>query len=100
MAIKNIKSTEVARTFRSLLNAWPPFINNLRGLKELYFTERHWIMICEEVDNPNFNFKDKNLNIKQLWDLNLENKQEAVEDIFERSKQENKMSNKLMEYDK
>jgi len=34
MQIKNIKTTEVARTFKSILNAWPGFINNLRGLKE------------------------------------------------------------------
>jgi len=44
----------VAKTFRSILNSWPPFINNLRGLKETYFTERHWKMICLEVEQPNF----------------------------------------------
>jgi len=57
-------------------------------------------MICEEVDRSDFDFKNTNLNLKQVWDLKLEKKQEAVEDIFERSKQEYKMANKLEEYDK
>lgn len=88
MQIKNIKNTEVAKTFKSILNAWPGFINNLRGLKETFFTERHWKMICEEVNQPDFEFKNPNMNLKQVWDLKLEKSQEAVEDIFERSKQE------------
>jgi hypothetical protein len=100
LAIKNIKTTEVARTFRSILNAWPGFINNLRGLKETYFNERHWKMIIEQVDQTDFDFKNTSMNLKQVWDLKLEKKQEQVEDIFERSKQEYKMANKLDEYDK
>jgi len=57
-------------------------------------------MVCDEVKRPDFEFKNANLNIKQVWDLELEKHQEAIEDIFEKSKQENKMSNKLAEYDK
>jgi len=57
-------------------------------------------MICEEVKTQDFNFKDPNMNLKQIWDLKLESSQEAVEDIFERSKQEFKMGTKLDEYDK
>jgi len=54
-------------------------------------------MICEEVKAQEFNFKDPNMNLKQIWDLKLETSQEAVEDIFERSKQEFKMGTKLDE---
>jgi len=80
-----------------VLNAWPNFINNLRSLKETFFTERHWKMICTTVEKPEFDFKNPSLNMKQVWDLKLEMHQEAVEDIFERSKQEFKMGNKLDE---
>jgi len=57
-------------------------------------------MICKEVEKSDFDFKNPNMNLKQVWDLKLERRQEAVEDIFERSKQEYKMANKLEEYDK
>lgn len=56
-------------------------------------------MICEEVKKTDFDFKNPNLNMKLVWDLKLEMRQEAVEDIFERSKQEWKMGTKLDEYD-
>jgi len=56
-------------------------------------------MIIEEVENPNFDFKNPNLTIKQIWDLHLEKKQEPVDDIFEKSKQEYKMNMKLDEFD-
>jgi len=88
MQIKNIKQTEVAKSFRGQLNKWPGFINNMRGLKEAFFTERHWKMICEEVEKLDFDYKNPNLNLRQIWGLELETKQEPVEDIFERSKQE------------
>lgn len=95
-----MKDTDVSKSFKSLLNAWPPFINNLRGLKEAFFTERHWKMICQEVDQNNFDFKNPNMNLKQIWELRLEQKQEPIDDIYERSKQEFKMATKLDEYDK
>jgi len=98
--IKNIKNFAVAKTFKSILESWPEFINNMRSLKEPYFTERHWNMICVEVERPTFEYKNPNLNLRQIWDLELKSHQEMVEDIFERSKQEFKMSNKLDEYDK
>lgn len=98
--IKNIKTTEVAKTFRTKINQWPSFINNLRGLKETYFKDRHWKMICEEVKANDFKFSDPNMILKQVWDLSLETSQEAVEDIFERSKQEYKMAAKLEEFEK
>jgi len=88
LGIKNIKDIQVAKSFKSMLAAWSPFINNLRSLKEPFFTERHWKMICETVVKPEFDFKNPNLNLRQVWALKLEQHQEAVEDIFERSKQE------------
>jgi len=95
--IKNIKNFPVARSFKSILDSWPGFITNLRCLKEPFFTERHWHMICEEVERKDFDFKNPNMNLRQVWDLQLGKHPEAVEDIFERSKQEFKMSNKLDE---
>lgn len=97
--IKNVKDFPVSKTFKGILNAWPGFIQNLNNLKEKYFNNRHWDMLVKEVQKPDFDFKNDKMTVREVWDLKMEVYQEAVDDIFERSKQEFKMDTALDKYE-
>jgi|SaaInl47_10m_RNA_FD_contig_101_373100_length_12527_multi_5_in_0_out_0_14 hypothetical protein len=48
-------------------------------------------MLVKEVEKPAFDYKNQNMTVREVWDLKMEAYQEPVDDIFERSKQEDKM---------
>ena len=45
-------------------------------------------MLVKEVQNSDFDLKNAKMSVREVWDLKMEKYQEAVDDIFERSKQE------------
>jgi len=97
--IRNVKDFPVSKTFKGILNTWPGFIQNLNNIKEKYFNPRHWDMLVKEVQKPDFDFKNAKMSVREVWDLQMEKYQEAVDDIFERSKQEYKMDTALDKYE-
>jgi hypothetical protein len=66
---------------------------------EKYFNPRHWDMLVKEVQKSDFDFKNSKMTVLEVWDLQMEKYQEAVNDIFERSKQEYNMDTALDKYE-
>ena len=56
-------------------------------------------MLVKVVQNPEIDFKNAKMSVREVWDLQMEKYQEAVYDIFERSKQEYKMDTALDKYE-
>jgi len=97
--IKNVKDFPVSKTFKTIFNTWLGFIQNLNNNKEKYFNPLHWNMLVKVVQNPEIDFKNAKMSVREVWDLQMEKYQEAVDDIFERSKQEYKMDTALDKYE-
>jgi len=62
--------------------------------------DRHWDQI-RELTKSNFNEKDAiTCTLKTIWDLELTKYGEAVEEVTDQSKQEDKMQNNLTKFNK
>jgi len=68
-------------------------------LRQPFMKDRHWDQI-RKLSGVDFNENDPKTTFRTIWDLDLNKYGEAVEEITDQSKQEDKMSINLAKFEK